>query len=128
MSNGQDPVTAVEVEHLKNSVKRVEFNVQGLHGKIDTLTESMAAMVRMEERQATINERLIDGSRTMNQIIARVAVLERDVPEDLPARLAAIETQMPGLTELRKFVVGGVVAGIGMILMALVALVLKAPT
>ncbi len=124
----QDPVTAVEVEHLKNSVKRVEFNVQGLHGKIDTLSESMAAMVRMEERQATINERLIDGARTMNQITARVAVLERDVPDDLPARLAAIETQMPGLMELRTYVVRGVMAGIGLMAFAVLALVFKVPT
>jgi hypothetical protein len=122
-----DPVSAVEINHLKESFRRVESNVQGLHGKIDNLGASLETLTRIEERQASTNERLADGARTMNMLTARVAVLERDVPEDLPARLAAIETQMPGLTELRKFVVGGVVAGVGMILVALVALVLKGP-
>ncbi len=124
---GQDRVTAVEVQNLKDSVRRVESNVQGLHGKIDTLGESMASIVRMEERQAATNERLIDGSRTMNQLAIRVAALERDVPEDLPARLAAIETQMPGLTELRTYVVRGVMAGIGLMLLAVLALIFKVP-
>jgi len=93
--------------------------------KLDTITETLQSLVRIEERQIQTGSRLSDVAITLKDYDDRLRVLEKAVPENLDKRLVSIETKMPGLSESRKWVVMGVLAGVGMIGAALVHLVLK---
>lgn len=91
------------VSHVGESIERVEATV-------NSIAETLSSLVRIEERQVAINNKLAEGS---------VAMSLQD------ARIKAIELTMPGLSELRKWVIGGVLSGIGMIGAAVVHLVVK---
>ena len=98
-----------------------------LHARLDGIVSSMerlaVASERMQEtlhvlteirtQQTHILTQLNDGSTKMGDHERRIQTIERD---------------LPGLRELRKWVVAGVIAGIGMMGAALVKLVLYDPT
>ena len=76
--------------------------------KLDSIGQSISLLVRIDERQVAIAERLQLGAATMQKH---------------EERLSSIEAAMPGLKEMRTYVVAGVVAGAGMIGAALLKLV-----
>jgi hypothetical protein len=95
-------MSELRIEHLEKAVEKIDH-------KIDGITDALQSLVRIEERQISTAERLNTGAGKMS---------------DHEARIRAIEKEMPGLIEQRKWVVGGVLAGIGLIGMALLKLVL----
>lgn len=107
---------------LPHRVQRVEEGLDRLTGavdqqgrkldsKLDSISQSISLLVRIDERQIAIAERLQLGAATMQK------------HED---RLTTVEMAMPGLKELRSYVVTGIVAGVGMIAAAVLKLVLLA--
>lgn len=76
------------------------------------VAKSLTALVRLEENHKMTAERLTSGSARM---------------EKIEERLAEIEKAMPGLKELRRWVIGGVLAGLGMMGTAVGKLVLLDP-
>lgn len=103
------------VQRLEDGIDRLEGAVvdQGrkLDNKLDSISQSISLLVRIDERQVAIAERLQMGAATMQK------------HED---RLTTVEMAMPGLKELRSYVVMGIVAGVGMIAAAVLKLVLLA--
>jgi hypothetical protein len=107
---------------LPHRVKRLEEGVDRLtdtvatqgrqfDSKLDSIGQSISLLVRIDERQVAIAERLQMGAATMQK------------HED---RLSKMEMAMPGLQELRRYVVAGIVAGAGMLAVALLKLVMFA--
>ena len=100
------------VQRLEEGVDRLTDAVdqQGrkLDNKLDSIGQSISLLVRIDERQVAIAERLQLGAATMQKH---------------EERLSSIEATMPGLKEMRTYVVAGVVAGAGMIGVALLKLV-----
>ena len=100
------------VQRLEEGVDRLTDAVdqQGrkLDNKLDSIGQSISLLVRIDERQVAIAERLQLGAATMQKH---------------EERIATIEAAMPGLKEMRTYVVAGVVAGAGMIGAALLKLV-----
>lgn len=88
----------------------LEQTVVRIDGKLDGIAETLQSLARIEERQMSTTERLRNGAETM---------------QDHEERLRAIEVRMPGLVESRKWVVMGVLSGVGMIGAALLHMVLK---
>lgn len=103
------------IELLERRVGDLGGTVYRMDGKLDNITEALSSLVRIEERQVSTNEKLSNGALKMNDHENRLRSLEMNVPDNLDKRLVAIETKMPGLIESRKWVVMGVLAGIGMI-------------
>ena len=107
-----DDALPQRVQRLEEGVDRLVETVdkQGrrFDNKLDSIGQSISLLVRVDERQVAIAERLQAGAVTMQK------------HED---RLTAIETAMPGLKEMRRWVIGGILAGIGMIGAAVLKLV-----
>ncbi len=101
------------VQRLEEGVDRLTDTVtnQGrqFDSKLDSIGQSISLLVRIDERQVAISERLQMGAATM---------------QDHDKRIAKMEVAMPGLQELRKYVVTGIVAGVGMIGLAVLKLVM----
>lgn len=100
------------VQRLEEGVDRLTETVgqqgQRFDSKLDAIGTSISLLVRIDERQVAIAERLQLGAATMQKH---------------EERLSSIEAAMPGLKEMRTYVVAGVVAGAGMIGVALLKLV-----
>lgn len=99
----------VNPEVLQAYLTTVQSDVSEIKGTLAKLTDAVTGIERLETRQ-----------------IALVSEIEaaRKSQSSFEQRIAAIEHDMPGLRELRKWVVGGMVTGIGMMLIAVASLVL----
>lgn len=104
-----NPSIGVSNETLNVVLGGVKSDVERLSGKIDDLTEAVASLSRIEQRQISIKD-------DMNIAFAKAEAVEK--------RLVAIEIKMPGLVETRNWVTAGMVAGVAMILIAVASLVL----
>lgn len=89
------------------------------------INETLHVLTRLEQGQGHVLESLKEGRITMSKHGDRLAEIEKHMPDLLKhhERLAKIEPHMPGLIETRRWVVGGVIAGVSMICLALVKLV-----
>ena len=90
------------IDHLEKAVEKID-------GKIDGITDALQSLVRIEERQINTAERLNAGVGKMG---------------DHETRLRAIEKEIPGLIESRKWVVLGILSSLAMIGAAMFKLVL----
>lgn len=110
------------------AVEQENAHVKGVVGnmdqKLDKLIDAMSSLVRIEERQQATGDRLAIGAQTFQDHEARLRKVEMAVPEALDKRLSSIEIAMPALKEGRKWIVMGVLGGLGMMGMALLKLVL----
>lgn len=88
---------------LGDSMGRVET-------KVDSIAETLNSLVRIEERQIAINNRLTSGAITM---------------QDHEARLKVIEVVIPGLVEKSKWVVLGILGIITLVGSQILHLVMK---
>jgi hypothetical protein len=115
MASSRTPKTAAQAaqyvnpEVLQAYLSGVQNDVTDIKGTLIKLTEAVAGIERLETRQLAL---ISDIEST------------RDVQSHLGERISKIEQLLPGLIELRKWVVGGMVAGVGMLLIAVASLVL----
>ena len=112
-------------QHMEQRALGLGDSVVRVENKIDQISETLRTLVRIEERQGAIVDRLTAGSQTMQEQGKRIQALEVAMPDELDKRLVAIETKMPGLVESRKWVVMGVLGGLAMMGAAVVHTVLK---
>lgn len=112
--------------------RRLELLEQQLHetrrevsGKLDSIGTALQGLVRIEERQVHANSQLSELSSDLRDHELRLRNTEASIPKRLGQRLEAIETALPGLVEMRRWVITGVLAGLGMIGIAVLNLVLK---
>jgi hypothetical protein len=96
------------VEHLSDTVLRVDQ-------KLDNIADTLQSLVRIEERQLSINEKLNEANASLKSQESRLRALELSVPENLSKRLSKMETVLPGLQEVRKWIIMGIVSGVGLI-------------
>ena len=90
------------IDQLEKAVTKIDL-------KIDAITDALQSLVRIEERQINTAEKITHGVGTMS---------------DHEDRIRAIEKELPGLIESRKWVVMGILAGLAMLLTAMVKVVL----
>lgn len=77
----------------------LEQRMNRVDAKLDNITELLQGLVRLEERQSQVNSKLGEVSIDVT---------------DIDKRLRAVEITLPGLKELRAWVIGGVISGLGM--------------
>jgi hypothetical protein len=99
----------VNPEVLQADLCGVQNDVTEIKGTLSKLTEAVTGIERLEMRQLALIGDIEAG---------------HNMQDGLEKRLARIEQLLPGLLEVRRWVVGSMVAGIGILLLALVGLVL----
>lgn len=124
----------MQQDDVHGRLSAMDMHMAALGASVAKLSETqqdmlvmLQALVRIEERQAQVQERLQGGAQKMIDHDVRLRDLERSLPRKLDERLDEMEKAMPGLLEMRKWVVIGVLAGVGMIGAALVTMVLRVP-
>lgn len=93
-----EAVTA-RVDVLAENIRRVDQTLIGVDSKVDGIGTALVVLARLEERHASTQDRLVELAKTT---------------DGNATRLANIEKVMPGLVEMRGWVVLGILAGLGM--------------
>lgn len=91
-------------------ITRLETTVERIDEAIRNIQESLAALVRLEERHAETRESL-----------GRAFAAVKSVDD----RVRAIETEMPMLKQVRQWVFSGVIGVLGIVGTAVVYMVVK---
>lgn len=117
MNHDEDRIIVLE-QRIDSTIRRVDT-------KLDTITEALQTLVRIEERQILTGQRLGELATQNIKQEDRLRAIELAIPENLGRRVNTIESSMPGLKEMRGWVIGGVLGGLGMMGVAIANLVLK---
>ena len=110
---------------LEQRVGHVDATILRVDGKLDDISQALQTLVRIEERQILTGQRLGELAHLGTKNEERLRKVEDDIPKNLDERLGKIETSMPGLKEMRSWVIMGVLGGLGMMGAALAHSVLK---
>lgn len=102
LTSAEARIISTQLGHLVSETKR---NADA----VAAIGESLHVLTRLEESQGNVVEKLKEGSIRMS---------------DHERRLQIVEQELPGLRELRKWVIAGVLAGVAMVGTALVKLVI----
>ena len=105
--------------------QRLDATIRRVDTKLDNITEVLQTLVRIEERQILTTQRLSELGASAAKHDERLRETELAVPENLGRRLNTIEALMPGLKEMRTWVIGGVLGCLGMMGVAVAHTVLK---
>jgi len=106
MTSAEARILDLGLEHLRQDVGRLATTMQDV-------STSLKALPSIQLGQQQIQTEMLRGHGIMQDHEMRIQVVERD---------------MPGLKELRRWVVAGVLAGVGMMGAALIKLVVIDPT
>lgn len=102
---------------MSGALGEVRVDLTEMRNSMLAMQRAMESLVRIDEQQ--INQR---------QAIARAfddIKDERRAREELAARVHALEIDAPSYRELRRWVIGGVITGVGCLLASMFALVFK---
>jgi hypothetical protein len=100
---GTEGLTSLEARLLDNNLQHIQRELARQGTTLEAINISLQTLARVEERQAQISDRLKDGS---------IKITELD------QRLGRVETTIPGLKEVRAWVIMGVLGGLGMMAVA----------
>lgn len=98
--------------------------VTRVDSKLDGIAATLSSLARIEERQMHSNEKTAAILVITQDHEARIRTLERGMPDNLEPRLNKIETDMPGLLESRNWMIGGILAILGIVGAAVLKLVM----
>ena len=119
-------MTENRIGALENRMDNLGETVNRVDSKLDGIAATLSSLARIEERQMNTNEKIAVAANQSADHESRIRRLEESMPKDADDRLIDIEKVMPGLIESRKWVVLGILTGLGMMGAALVKLVLIA--
>lgn len=119
LASAEARILGVMLSQLANETKRNADAVVAIN-------ETLHILTRLEQGQGHVLDSLKEGRMKMEKHELRLAEIEKHMPDLLKhsERIAKIEPHMPGLIETRRWVVGGIIAGVSMICLALVKLVI----
>ena len=112
MADVGDGITSAEGRLLAVQMGALRDDVRDVKDTMRDMAKSLEQLVRIEEQQK-------DMRASINRAFDEVKT-NRIKIDDTTARVAAIEQQLPGLKELRRWVIGGILSGNGMIASAVV--------
>lgn len=108
----------------------VEAAVIRMEGAITSIAEALKVLSRIDVQQQTTAEAV---GRSFAETDSLVRKMDEHVKDNelkfskIDDRLASVDVEMPGLKEMRRWAVTGIVAVLGMLGTSLVLLVLKVP-
>lgn len=95
---------------LEQHAKGTDVTLVRVEGKIDNIANTLNTLVRVEERQLALNDRMTESG------IATQALADR---------LVVVETALPGLLEKSKWLVTGVLGIVSLAALKLIEAVTK---
>ncbi len=100
--------SAVDLAVLSNTVEHVKDDITDIKTVLGTMSTNLQGITRIEERQ-----------------IGVVSAIERSetTHEDHDKRLSSIEKELPGLREMRSWVIKGVSVGVTALVLGISSLV-----
>lgn len=101
-------ITSAEAKLLEVRLGFIQDNTADLRATLHSIVDKLQVLPAMQQAQQNIQVELQKGTALMADHEKRIQQVERD---------------MPGLKELRRWVIGGVLAGLGMVGTALFKLV-----
>lgn len=107
MTENRIGVLEQRMDNLGETVNRVD-------SKLDGIANTLSSLARIEERQMNTNEKIALAANQNADHELRIRKLEELMPNNADTRIATIELAMPGLIESRKWVIMGILAGLGM--------------
>ena len=112
MSDMGDGITSAEGRLLAVQMGALRDDVRDVKDTMRGMAKSLEQLVRIEEQQKDMRSAI---NRAFDDIKAnRIKI------DDTGARVSMIEQQLPGLKELRRWVIGGILSGNGMIATAVI--------
>lgn len=94
----------------------LSVKLDSLRQDVGEMKAAMADAVESLSRISLVEQRISDQISTVGVVFSKL--------DNHSLRISAIEQDMPGLKELRRWVVGGILTGLGMMLLALIKLVI----
>lgn len=102
-------ITSAEAKLLEMQLGFIRENTAETRASLNSIADKLQVLPAMQQAQVNIQMELQRGTQLM---------------ADHEKRLQTVERDMPGLKELRRWVIAGVVAGVGMVGTALFKLVI----
>lgn len=113
-------------------LRRVERDQEDMREVLGSLRESQQAissslerLVRLEERHIETREALGRAFGTIDRHTEDLHSIRMSVPANLETRLRTMENYMPGLLEMRRWLVAGVMSVVGLIGCGIIGLIIK---
>ena len=110
MSNGDglsDGITSAEGRLLAVQMGAMRDDVREVKDTMRDMARSLEQLVRIEEQQKDMRAAMV---RAFDEIRT-----ERERREPIESRIGSIERDLPGLRELRRWVIAGVLSGLAML-------------
>lgn len=119
MVDENDGMTTIEARVLAVKIDALKQDVGEMRSSVGAMARSMEALVRLEEQQRDMRGAV---QRAFDELKA-----ESGKREELAREITNIKSELPGYRELRRWVIGGVLAGVGMMAAALISLLIVDP-
>jgi len=110
VSNGDglsDGITSAEGRLLAVQMGAMRDDVREVKDTMRDMARSLEQLVRIEEQQKDMRAAMV---RAFDEIRT-----ERERREPIESRIGSIERDLPGLRELRRWVIAGVLSGLAML-------------
>lgn len=111
-----------KVEQEQSEMREV---ILSLRESQQAISNSLERLVRLEERHVETREALARAFAATEKQGEALHNIKLQVPNNLEPRLRELENNMPGLLELRRWVIAGVMSVVGLIGCGIIGLVIK---
>lgn len=125
-------MTADAIFQQDERLRRVERDQADMREVLGSLRESQQAISNSLERLVRLEERHIETRDALTRAFAAIDKhgeslhsIRLAIPVNLEPRLRDLESNMPGLLEMRRWVVAGVMSVIGLMGCGVIGLVIK---
>lgn len=95
-------------------VERIEQRIDTLVPAVEKISECLERLVRLEERHSETREAINRVVTDISRVQDLVTDIRLRMPDNLDKRLHQIEVTVPGLVEMRRWVVTGVLSVLGL--------------
>ena len=95
-------------------VERIEQRVDTLVPAVEKISECLERLVRLEERHSETREAINRVTVDISKVQDMVTDIRLRLPDNLDKRLHQVEVTIPGLVEMRRWVVTGALSVLGL--------------
>lgn len=99
--------------------------IASLRESQQSISNSLERLVRLEEHHIETREALNRAFSAIEKMATTMHEVKLQIPANLEPRLREVEMQMPGLLELRRWLVAGVMSVVGLIGCGVIGLLIR---
>lgn len=99
--------------------------IASLRESQQSISNSLERLVRLEEHHIETREALNRAFSAIEKLATTMHEVKLQIPANLEPRLREVEMQMPGLLELRRWLVAGVMSVVGLIGCGVIGLLIR---